>query len=150
MAEKVQNGSPPLPGPANLAFVESLYEDFARDPSSVPPDWQRYFSELGDGELRFPKPRFTPSFKPFSIFNPPGGMESAASAGFCSGERSYPGSHLSAHPSLPRARPSHRPGRSARACLNRFRPSWSPNSLASPKPTWTCRSTAKLFNMMAR
>ena len=69
MAVKTQNGSPQLPGPANLAFVESLYEDFARDPSSVPADWQRYFSELGNGELRFPKPRLTPSFKPFSIFN---------------------------------------------------------------------------------
>jgi 2-oxoglutarate dehydrogenase E1 component len=76
MSEKTKNGSPPLPAPANLAFVESLYEDFARDPSSVPADWQHYFSELGNGELRFPKPRFTPSFKPFSIFNPPAGMES--------------------------------------------------------------------------
>jgi 2-oxoglutarate dehydrogenase E1 component len=76
MTEKTQNGSPQLPGPANLAFVESLYEDFVRDPSSVPADWQRYFTELGDGELRFPKPRFAPSFKPFSIFNPPTGMES--------------------------------------------------------------------------
>src|SRR5204863_4685197 len=35
-----------------------------------PPDWQRYFAELGNGELRFPKPRFTPSFRPRSIFNP--------------------------------------------------------------------------------
>src|SRR5215470_1100038 len=76
MSEKTQNGSPQLPGPTNLAFVESLYEDFVRDPSSVPADWQRYFTELGNGELRFPKPRFAPSFKPFSIFNPPTGMES--------------------------------------------------------------------------
>src|ERR1041385_1274675 len=76
MAEKTQNGSTALPGPSNLAFVEGLYESFVRDPSSVPTDWQRYFSELGDGELRFPKPRFTPSFKPFSIFNPPTGKES--------------------------------------------------------------------------
>src|SRR5258705_7592884 len=76
MSDKTKNGSPQLPGPANLAFVENLYDDFVRDPSSVPPDWQRYFSELGDGELRFPKPRFSPSFKPFSIFNPPTGMES--------------------------------------------------------------------------
>src|SRR5215475_11850862 len=76
MATKTQNGSPQVPGPGNLAFVESLYEDFVRDPSSVPADWQRYFSELGNGELRFPKLRFTPSFKPFSIFNPPTGMES--------------------------------------------------------------------------
>jgi 2-oxoglutarate dehydrogenase E1 component len=76
MAEKNHIGSPQLPGPANLAFVEGLYENFVRDPSSIPSDWQRYFSELGDGELRFPKPRFAPSFKPFSIFNPPTGTES--------------------------------------------------------------------------
>src|ERR1051326_6246908 len=81
MAEKTQNGSPALPGPANLAFVEGLYESFVRDPASVPADWQRYFSEFGDGELRFPKPRFTPSFKPFSIFNPPTDMESRPARG---------------------------------------------------------------------
>jgi 2-oxoglutarate dehydrogenase E1 component len=81
MPAKTQNGSPQLPGPANLAFVESLYEDFVRDPSSVPADWQGYFSELGNGELRFPKPRFTPSFKPFSLFNPPTGMESGPARG---------------------------------------------------------------------
>jgi 2-oxoglutarate dehydrogenase E1 component len=84
MTDKAQNGSPHLPGPANLAFVESLYEDFIRDPSSVPADWQRYFSELGNGELRFPKPRFTPSFKPFSIFNPPTGLESRPPGGTAS------------------------------------------------------------------
>src|SRR5215468_4659549 len=81
MADKSQTQSPQLPGPANLAFVESLYEDFVRDASSVPSDWQQYFSELGDGELRFPKPRFTPSFKPFSIFNPPTGIESRPARG---------------------------------------------------------------------
>src|SRR5256885_14039033 len=72
MAENVPNGSTQFLAPGNLAFVEGLYEDYARDPSSVPADWQRYFSEFGNGELRFPKPRFTPSFKPASIFNPPG------------------------------------------------------------------------------
>src|SRR5580765_7167230 len=82
MGEKPKTASPQLPGPTNLAFVENLYEQFVRDPSSVPPDWQQYFSELGDGELRFPKPRFTPSFKPFSIFNPP--MESGPSRGSAS------------------------------------------------------------------
>jgi 2-oxoglutarate dehydrogenase E1 component len=58
-------------GAANLAFIESLYEDYLRDPSSVSPDWQHYFSDIADGEYRFPKPRFHPSFPPFSIFNPP-------------------------------------------------------------------------------
>ena len=62
---------PPLPDPSNLAFVEGLYEDFLRDPSSVPPDWQRLFAQRADGKLQFPKPRFGPSFEPFSIFNPP-------------------------------------------------------------------------------
>src|SRR5262245_58675798 len=61
----------PLLGAMNLAFVEGLYEDFLREPSSVPPDWQRYFKTIGDGELRFRTPRFGPSFKPASIFNPP-------------------------------------------------------------------------------
>ena len=60
-----------VPGAANLAFVEALYEDYLRNPSSVSPDWQRYFSDIADGEYRFPKPRFHPSFRQFSIFNPP-------------------------------------------------------------------------------
>src|SRR2546423_15681469 len=70
MAATTMENSPALPGANNLAFVESLYENYLRDPSSVPPDWQRYFAELGNGELRFPNPRFTPSFRPRSIFNP--------------------------------------------------------------------------------
>ncbi len=72
---------PPLPDPSNLAFVEGLYEDFLRDPSSVPPDWQRLFAERADGKLQFPKPRFGPSFEPFSIFNPPSASVARAPAG---------------------------------------------------------------------
>ena len=60
-----------LPGTANAAYVEGLYEDYLRNPASVPDDWQRYFGELALNELRFPKPRFGPSFRPSSIFNPP-------------------------------------------------------------------------------
>jgi 2-oxoglutarate dehydrogenase E1 component len=60
-----------FPAPGNLGFVEDLYESYVRDPASVPPDWQQYFAQLANGELRFPKPRFHPSFQPFSIFNPP-------------------------------------------------------------------------------
>ncbi|MGH7973368.1 MAG: thiamine pyrophosphate-dependent enzyme, partial [Limisphaerales bacterium] len=59
------------PGPVNLAFVESLYEDYLRDPNSVAPDWQQYFSGIAENEFRFPKPRFGPSFRPSSIFHPP-------------------------------------------------------------------------------
>src|SRR5437867_13138051 len=64
-----------LPSASNLAFVEGLYEDYLRDPASVPPDWQRYLAGLGNGEIRFHKPRFGPSFRPFSIFNPPSASE---------------------------------------------------------------------------
>jgi 2-oxoglutarate dehydrogenase E1 component len=67
------NGHNPnhVPGVANLAFVEGLYEDYLRDPDSVPADWRQYFSEIAEGEFRFPKPRFGPSFTPYSLFNPP-------------------------------------------------------------------------------
>jgi 2-oxoglutarate dehydrogenase E1 component len=56
--------------PSNLAFVEELYEKFLRDASSVGPEWREYFSQVANGELRFPQPRFGPSFKSASIFNP--------------------------------------------------------------------------------
>jgi 2-oxoglutarate dehydrogenase E1 component len=65
---KHQNHSP---GPANLAFVEGLYEDYLRDPASVSEDWRSYFSNIAQEEFRFPKPSFGPSFRPASIFNPP-------------------------------------------------------------------------------
>jgi 2-oxoglutarate dehydrogenase E1 component len=65
------NGHPPAPSAANLAFAEALYEDYLREPASVPADWQQYFAEVAEGELRFPRPRFGPSFRPFSLFNPP-------------------------------------------------------------------------------
>src|SRR2546423_9484586 len=57
--------------PANLAFVEDLYEKFLRDASSVTPEWRAYFGQIANGELRFPQPHFDPSFKPRSLFNPP-------------------------------------------------------------------------------
>ncbi|HEY3856107.1 MAG TPA: 2-oxoglutarate dehydrogenase E1 component [Verrucomicrobiae bacterium] len=34
----------------NLPFVERLYADFARDPSSVALDWRRYFEQVRNGE----------------------------------------------------------------------------------------------------
>src|SRR5690348_13483421 len=68
----VSNQTPDLtPGPANLGFIEGLYEHYLSDPGSVPPDWQNYFAQLINGESRFPKPRFHPSFQRFSLFNPP-------------------------------------------------------------------------------
>jgi 2-oxoglutarate dehydrogenase complex dehydrogenase (E1) component-like enzyme len=34
------------PNTLSLAFVEGLYADYLRDPSSVAEDWQAYFAEL--------------------------------------------------------------------------------------------------------
>src|SRR5215471_2441897 len=73
MATKEETGAELSLGPANLAFVEGLYEDYLREPSSVPPDWQRFFAEQANGEVRFSKPRPGPSFRRASIFNPPSG-----------------------------------------------------------------------------
>ncbi|HEU5126224.1 MAG TPA: 2-oxoglutarate dehydrogenase E1 component [Verrucomicrobiae bacterium] len=67
----MSNLSDKTPNPTNLAFIESLYEDYLRDHGSVSEDWQKYFKEVANGELRFPKPRFGPAFRPFSLFNPP-------------------------------------------------------------------------------
>src|SRR5690349_21733603 len=59
-----------LPSSLNLPFIESLYEDFLRDPSSIPSDWRSYFQTIRDangtstGDLR-------PQFKNWSLFNPP-------------------------------------------------------------------------------
>src|SRR5213076_3058395 len=65
----IMDKAPPvLPGPNNLAFVEALYEDYLREPSSVPPDWQHYFSTIVNGETS--AVRLHPSLKPRSIFNP--------------------------------------------------------------------------------
>jgi 2-oxoglutarate dehydrogenase E1 component len=71
MAATTGNGLETTPGVANLAYVEALYEGFLREPASVPPDWQRYFAQLADGDLHFSQTRFGPSFRPFSLFNPP-------------------------------------------------------------------------------
>jgi len=68
---KGTNGENHSPGVVNLAFVEGLYEDYLRDPASVPQDWRDYFSSMAESEFRFPKPRFGPSFRPSSLFNPP-------------------------------------------------------------------------------
>src|SRR5437660_2246875 len=71
MGTKIENQVPSLPGITNLAYVEGLYEDYLRDQQSVPPDWQRYFSQQANGERQSPRNRFGPSFRPASLFNPP-------------------------------------------------------------------------------
>jgi 2-oxoglutarate dehydrogenase E1 component len=39
-----------LTNPANLAYVEEIYLEYLRDPSSLPSDWQSYFANLEDGD----------------------------------------------------------------------------------------------------
>jgi 2-oxoglutarate dehydrogenase E1 component len=65
----------------NLAYMEALYEDFARNPASVPPRWRAYFEGLsgrnGNGETRL-----APAFRPRSIFNPPSATSVAADSAY--------------------------------------------------------------------
>jgi 2-oxoglutarate dehydrogenase E1 component len=61
------NENLPMPGSMNLAFVEGLYEDYLRDPSSVSADWRDYFQQLRNGDQ---PSRLRPDFPTTSIFNP--------------------------------------------------------------------------------
>jgi 2-oxoglutarate dehydrogenase E1 component len=62
----------PLPSDSNLAFVESLYAEYLRDPASVGPEWRRFFAGFTEGVGPRDRTRFGPSFRPTSIFSPPG------------------------------------------------------------------------------
>jgi 2-oxoglutarate dehydrogenase E1 component len=54
-----------LLNPSNLPFVEELFEQYQRDPNSVPAEWRSYFArELGAGPTRL-----GPGFRPRSIFH---------------------------------------------------------------------------------
>ena len=79
----------------SLSFIEGLYEEYVRDPDSIPADWRTYFDHLeeaqgssngdgngaghGDGNHNgnghanghLPAAQIGPSFKSWSIFNPP-------------------------------------------------------------------------------
>jgi len=61
-----------LPSSQSLPFVEALYEQYLRDPETISPDWRSYFQGLSDGNGSTRRQPVAPSFKPFSIFNPPG------------------------------------------------------------------------------
>lgn len=52
----------------SAAFVEGLYAEYLRDPSSVSEDWRGYFASLGSPETGV---RLGPSFPVHSVFNPP-------------------------------------------------------------------------------
>jgi 2-oxoglutarate dehydrogenase E1 component len=59
-----------VPGTLNLSFLERLYAEYLRDRDSVMPEWRDYFDRLGNGESS-PANGNGPSFRPFSVFNPP-------------------------------------------------------------------------------
>src|ERR1051326_3100066 len=69
-----------LPDSVSLEFVETLYQDYLRDPQSVPADWSRYFESLSEGNGFSKGESITPSFKQWSIFNPPGTSGNGAAA----------------------------------------------------------------------
>lgn len=53
----------------NLPFVEGLYEEYLKSPSSVPAEWQSLFARMEAEEAA--RPEFGPRFSATSIFNPP-------------------------------------------------------------------------------
>ncbi|MBL8880213.1 MAG: 2-oxoglutarate dehydrogenase E1 component [Phycisphaerales bacterium] len=60
----------PLPSGESMAFADELYAQFMHDPAAVPPDWRRFFEQLGAPMNQ--AAQTGPSFAPSSIFNPPG------------------------------------------------------------------------------
>jgi len=65
-------GETKLPNSVSLEFIEALYADYLRDPESVSPDWRQYFQGLSEGNGFSKTQSLTPTFKSWSIFNPPG------------------------------------------------------------------------------
>lgn len=61
--------SPTLPDQANLGYVETLYEDFLRDPSRVTESWRAYFARLQGGGSPGPNTATRPRIPSRSIFH---------------------------------------------------------------------------------
>jgi len=62
---------PAAPSHLSLAYLEGLYADYLRDPASAPPEWRRYFAGLTNGEPTEQPAAPGPSFRAYSVFNPP-------------------------------------------------------------------------------
>jgi 2-oxoglutarate dehydrogenase E1 component len=57
------------PSTMSVAFIEGLYADYLKDPSSVPADWREYFRTAFDQDAFAKRPQLGPSFKPRSVFD---------------------------------------------------------------------------------
>ena len=68
------------PSSLSLSFLEDLYAEYLRDPTTVSEQWRRYFDRLDhNGDTR-PANGFGPSFRPPSLFNPSGDAAGTATA----------------------------------------------------------------------
>src|SRR5450759_290689 len=72
--------APPAFSHLSLAYLEGLYADYLRDPASVPLAWQRHFAGLTNGEPPGNPSVSGPSFRPYSVFNPPVGRRAGEAA----------------------------------------------------------------------
>jgi len=55
----------------SLSFLEGLYEDFLKDPESVPPSWREWFLQVAGKDALPAGARLGPSFRPPGLFDPP-------------------------------------------------------------------------------
>ena len=69
-----------LPNSVSLPFVESLYQNYLRDPESVPADWRNYFQGFANGNGASKSQERAPTFQTWSIFNPPSPAGDGAAA----------------------------------------------------------------------
>jgi len=68
------------PNTLSLPFVEALYADYLRDPSSVPETWRRYFDEIDEANGFAAHPRLEPSFPRRRLYGTPGSTRDEISA----------------------------------------------------------------------
>ncbi len=71
----------PGPNSLSLGFIEQLYADYLRDATSVSADWRRYFKSMSNGNGPPASARLGPSFRPASVFNPPGRSQPTRTTG---------------------------------------------------------------------
>jgi len=67
------------PNSLSLGFIEELYANYLADPTSVSADWRRYFKQMANGHRPIGPARLGPSFRPSSLFNPPGKSDGTGS-----------------------------------------------------------------------